>query len=48
VLERIAADAAGRGDARLQQVYQEPIKPELMAQRIREIKAPGGLARRGR
>jgi len=40
-LERISQlpkDEATRG---LQQVYQEPIKPELVAQRIREMKAAG-------
>jgi IMP dehydrogenase len=43
-LERIASyppDQATRG---LQEIYREPIKPELIAQRIREIKAQGVVA----
>ena len=28
----------------MQQIYAEPVKPELIAQRIREIKAEGVLA----
>jgi IMP dehydrogenase len=43
-LERIAQyppDQATRG---LQEIYREPIKPELIAQRIREIKAQGVVA----
>ncbi|MDX6556396.1 MAG: dehydrogenase [Miltoncostaeaceae bacterium] len=43
-LERIAQyppDHATRG---LQEIYREPIKPELIAQRIREIKAQGVVA----
>ena len=40
-LERIAAMPPAEATRGLQQVYQEPIKPELIAQRIREIKAQG-------
>ena len=28
----------------MQEIYQEPVKPELIAQRIREIKAQGVVA----
>ena len=38
------AAAQGRRDARDAGIYQEPIKPELIAQRIREIKAQGVVA----
>jgi IMP dehydrogenase len=40
-LERIAAMPPAEATRGLQQVYQEPIKPELIARRIREIKAQG-------
>ena len=30
---------AGRGDQLMQELYSEPVKPELVAQRIQEIKA---------
>ena len=40
-LERIAALPAAEATRGLQQVYQEPIKPELIGKRIREMKAAG-------
>jgi IMP dehydrogenase len=43
-LERIAAMPVAEATRGLQRVYQEPIKPELIAHRIREIKAQGVLA----
>lgn len=43
-LERIAQLPVPEATRGLQEVYREPIKPELIAQRIREIKAQGVLA----
>ncbi len=43
-LERIAQLPVAEATRGLQRVYQEPIKPELIAQRIREIKSQGVLA----
>ena len=40
-LERIAASSKEQATAEMQRIYQEPIKPELIAQRIREIKDQG-------
>ncbi len=40
-LERIAQMPPAEATRGLQQVYQEPIKPELIAQRIKEVKAQG-------
>jgi IMP dehydrogenase len=41
LLERIAALPAEHATAEMQRIYQEPVKPELIAQRIREIKEQG-------
>ncbi len=43
-LERIASYPPAEATRGLQAVYQEPIKPELIAQRIREVKAQGVVA----
>ena len=43
-LEEIAALEKAEATRRMQEIYQEPVKPELMAQRVREIKAAGVLA----
>jgi IMP dehydrogenase len=43
-LERIAKAAPGEATKLMQQLYTEPIKAELVAQRIQEIKAAGVLA----
>lgn len=43
-LERIARLPVPEATRGLQEVYREPIKPELIAQRIREIKSQGVLA----
>src|SRR4051812_17889707 len=40
-LERIASFDKDRATAEMQRIYKEPIKPELIAQRIREIKDQG-------
>ncbi len=37
-LERIATQPKDVATAEMQRIYQEPVKPELIAQRIREIK----------
>lgn len=42
-LERISRMPVAEATRGLQQVYQEPIKPELIAQRIREVKSQGVL-----
>jgi len=42
-LERISRMSPAEATRGLQQVYQEPIKPELIAQRIREVKSQGVL-----
>jgi IMP dehydrogenase len=44
VLEEIAALSDDRVTARLQQIYEEPIKETLIAERIREIKDAGAVA----
>jgi IMP dehydrogenase len=41
LLEEIANLDADKATARMQQIYQEPIKPELIGHRIREIKSAG-------
>ena len=43
-LEEIAGLEKAEATRRMQEIYQEPIKPDLMAQRVREIKAAGVLA----
>jgi IMP dehydrogenase len=40
-LERIAQLPADHATAEMQRIYQEPVKPELIAQRIQEIKEQG-------
>jgi len=44
VLERIAAFSKEEATRGLQEIYKEPIKPELIGARIREIKAAGVVA----
>jgi IMP dehydrogenase len=44
VFEQIGAAPADEATALIQKVYQEPVKPELIEQRVREIKAGGVLA----
>ncbi|MEA2458619.1 MAG: dehydrogenase [Thermoleophilaceae bacterium] len=41
LLERIATLPTEHATAEMQRIYQEPVKPELIAQRIREIKEQG-------
>ncbi|MEI7621936.1 MAG: GuaB3 family IMP dehydrogenase-related protein [Actinomycetes bacterium] len=41
LLEEISKLDVEKATARMQQIYKEPIKPELVAQRIREINAAG-------
>ncbi|MEA2458392.1 MAG: dehydrogenase [Thermoleophilaceae bacterium] len=41
LLERIATLPAEHATSEMQRIYQEPVKPELIAQRIREIKDQG-------
>jgi IMP dehydrogenase len=43
-LERISELPPEQATREMQQIYSEPIKPELVAQRIREIKAEGVVA----
>jgi IMP dehydrogenase len=43
-LERIASLDKAEATREMQRIYQEPVKPELVAQRIKEIKAAGVLA----
>src|ERR687891_776220 len=43
-LERIAAQPKELATAEMQRIYAEPVKPELIAQRIREIKDEGVVA----
>jgi IMP dehydrogenase len=42
--EEIAELPADKATARMQQIYSEPVKADLMAERIREIKAAGVVA----
>jgi IMP dehydrogenase len=44
VYQEIANLEAGKATQRLQELYQEPIQPELITQRVAEIKAGGVLA----
>lgn len=44
VLERIAAVGKTEFVTLMQELYAEPIKPELITQRIQEIKSQGGIA----
>jgi IMP dehydrogenase len=44
LLEEIAQLEADKATARMQQIYSEPIKPELITQRIRDIKDAGAVA----
>lgn len=44
ILERIASVGNHEFVSLMQQLYAEPIKPELIAQRIKEIKDGGGIA----
>jgi IMP dehydrogenase len=44
ILERISTYSKDIATRELQDIYQEPVKPELMAQRIKEIKAHGVVA----
>lgn len=44
VLEEIASLPEDKATQRMQELYQEPIKPELIHQRIKEIKAQGVTA----
>ena len=43
-LERIAKAPPGTSTRLMQEIYAEPVKPELIAQRIEEIKAEGAVA----
>jgi IMP dehydrogenase len=43
-LERIAKLSKDAATRKMQEIYQEPVKPELIAQRIREIKEQGVVA----
>jgi IMP dehydrogenase len=43
-LERVARMAPAEATRGLQEIYREPVKPHLIAERIREIKAQGVLA----
>jgi IMP dehydrogenase len=42
-LSRIAAAPPGQSTRLMQEIYSEPVKPELIAQRIEEIKAEGAV-----
>jgi IMP dehydrogenase len=44
VLDRIAAASKEDFVALMQELYAEPIKPELITQRIKEVKSKGGIA----
>jgi IMP dehydrogenase len=44
MLERIAGLPKAEATREMQEIYQEPVKPELIAQRIEEIKAEGVVA----
>src|SRR3954466_14033855 len=44
LFEEIAALDADKATARMQQLYSEPMKPELVQQRIREIKDAGAVS----
>src|SRR6202142_4682288 len=44
IMERIATFSPDIATREMQDIYREPVKPELIAQRIKEIKAHGGVA----
>jgi IMP dehydrogenase len=44
ILDRIASVGKSEFVSLMQELYSEPIKPELITQRIREIKGQGGIA----
>ncbi len=44
VLDEIASFEKGEATAKMQEIYKEPVKPELITKRIKEIKAGGVLA----
>ncbi len=44
VLDRIAAVGKDEFVSLMQELYAEPIKPELITQRVKEVKASGGVA----
>ena len=44
VYQEIANLEAGKATQRMQELYQEPVKPELITQRVAEVKAGGVLA----
>src|SRR6188472_4537071 len=43
-MERMAAASPEAATATMQEIYREPVKPELIAQRVEEIKAQGVVA----
>src|SRR5919109_4643918 len=43
-LEKVAAAPGAKATAIMQEIYAEPVKPELIAQRIAEIKEQGAVA----
>jgi IMP dehydrogenase len=43
-LERIAETSPGTATATMQDIYREPVKPELIARRVEEVKAEGVVA----
>ena len=43
-LERIAAAEPSMATSTMQEIYREPVKPELIARRVEEIKAHGAVA----
>jgi IMP dehydrogenase len=43
-LDRIAKTPAQKATALMQEIYEAPVKPELIAQRVEEIKAAGAVA----
>jgi IMP dehydrogenase len=43
-LERIAEASPGTSTATMQDIYREPVKPELIARRVEEVKAEGVVA----
>ena len=43
-LERMAAASPEAATATMQEIYREPVKPELIAQRVEDIKAQGVVA----
>jgi len=44
-LERIASFSRDIATREMQDIYREPVKPELIAQRIKEIKQQGAVGR---